>query len=116
MTSFHDRSSGALPLRTSRWFAWVDRMPPWPGALHVTGVVVMSSAGYDVRLVPSPQQRDPDVLVLELEITERPGSWPREVTPITVRYDGRPEAGTYEKVVVRLPSGQEIPLPFDETF
>lgn len=92
-------------------------MPPAPGSFHVTGVVVMPSPGYDVRLVPaSPQGLDPAELVLELWIGERPGFWPQVVTPVTVRYDVESYQGSYETVLVRLPSGREIPLDVDETF
>jgi len=106
-----------LPLDTSDWYAWVNRMPPGPASFHVTGTVTLPSPGYDVQLeYASPQGINPAELILELRVAKRPGLWPQVVTNVTVRYDVPDYQAAYETVLVRLPAGDGIQLEVEEVF
>jgi hypothetical protein len=108
-----------LPISTSDWNAWINRMPrvpPGPSSFHVTGLVLMPTPGYDVKLVPAaPQGINPRDLILDLVIDKKRGTWPQVVTPIPVRYD-QESAGGHESVLVRLPDGTGIPLSIESVF
>jgi hypothetical protein len=115
--STHECGKNPLPLDTSDWFAWVNRMPPGPVSFHVTGVAVLPSPGYEARLeMASPQGINPADLILDLVITARPGTWPQVVTPVAVRYDIPKYQGLYKTVLIRLPDGEAVQLDVEEVF
>lgn len=100
---------------TSDWYAWLNKMPPGPPSFHVTGVVSLPSPGYEARLVPaSPQGITAAELILELQVTPRPGIWPQVITPVSVRYDHAPGHVPYQTVLVREPDGDAVQIDVDE--
>lgn len=100
-----------VPVDTSDWYAWLNRMPPGPASFHVTGVVYLPTPGYDARLVlASPQGINPEELILQLEVMPRPGVWPQVITPVSVRYDQSPAGVLYKGVLVREPDGDNWQL------
>lgn len=117
VTASHECSPGATPVDSSDWFAWVNRMPPGPGSFHVTGTVTMPTPGYDVALKPAtPQGINPQELILDLIVTERPGTWPQVLTPMTVRYDQQPYEGNYSGVLVRIDEDDAVHLDVQDVF
>ncbi len=117
VVSTEECAKDPLPLDSSDWFAWVSRMPPGPPSFHVTGTVTLPSPGYEARLeVASPQGINPADLILDLRITQRPGTWPQVVTSVQVRHDVPSYQGKYESVLVRLPNGEAIQLEVEEVF
>ena len=73
---------------TRDWYAWNNKMPPKPDDFHIVGEVDVPNPGVDAELVPRvPQGTNPDILMLNLVLTQRPGIWPRVITPKQVRYD-----------------------------
>ena len=113
--SIEVRSSHECPTKdpvsvdTTDWYAWLSKMPPGPASFHVSGIVLLPTPGYDTRLVRgAPQGINPRELILDLEVTPRPGFWPQVITPVSVRYD-EPEAGVeYDGVLVREPDGDGV--------
>ena len=56
------------------WYAWINRMPPKPDGLHVIGEVFANNAGVQAELrVREPQGINPDILLLDLHLVQRPG-------------------------------------------
>jgi hypothetical protein len=107
----------ALVLGTSDWHAWLNKMPPGPASFHVTGTVTLPTRGYDVSLSrSSPQGSDLLELILDLVVTRQPGTWPRQATQISVRYDDSNVAVPYKKVRIRWPGGTPVSLAVDEVY
>jgi hypothetical protein len=97
------------------WHAWLNRMPPGPPSFHVTGVVVLPTPGFEVRLEPaSPQGINPADLILDLKVTPLPGIWPQRVTSMSVRYDQSPSSVAYHSALIREPDGDTIQIPVEE--
>lgn len=109
----HDPPRDTIHVDTSDWYAWLDKMPPRPASFHVTGTVVLPTPGFDVRLVPaSPQGINPTQLILDLEVTARPGIWPHHVTSVSVRHDQSPSID-YQSVLIREPDGDAVGVDVD---
>jgi hypothetical protein len=103
-----------VPIDTSDWYAWLNQMPPGPASFHVTCVAYLPTPGYDAQLVPaSPQGINPNELILDLQVTPRPGIWPQVITPVSVRYDQSPAAVMYQGVLVREPDEDIVHLDVD---
>lgn len=112
--SIHECPKDPIAIDTSDWYAWLNKMPPGPASFHVTGVVHLPSPGHDARLVPaSPQGINPSELILDLQVTRRPGIWPQVITPVSVRYDQSPAEVLYEGVLVREPDGDAVHFDVD---
>lgn len=110
-------SKDPVPVDTTDWYAWVNRMPPGPASFHVTGTVVLPSPGYDVALrVAAPQGINPRQLILCLEVTAKPGFWPQVITTQSVRFDLPSYNGSYGSVLVREPDGDTVHVDIDEVF
>ena len=106
-----------MPIGTLDWYAWLNRMPPGPASLHVTGIAIMPTPGYDVSLVEAtPQGINPKDLILDLVISKKPGRWPQHVAQIPVRFDRSPAQVDYESVLVRLSDGSGTPIKVDTVF
>lgn len=70
------------------WAAWNDLRPPPPNAVHVVGSVQVTNPGIDVKLTKTiPQGFNPQILLLDLELTQKPGMWPQVLTWKQVRYE-----------------------------
>ena len=67
-------------LKTSNWFAWNNIQPPGPPSFHIIGEVQVPNPGIDVLLTKrSPQGINPQVILLDLHLMQRPGLWPQHV-------------------------------------
>lgn len=94
------------PLETSDWYAWLNLMPPGPPSLHVIGLVLAPTPGYEARMKPAtPQGINPKQLILDLELVPLPGVWPDVLTWISARYD-QENSPDYDDVAIRC--GGEI--------
>lgn len=75
-------------VQTKDWYAWIDMMPPRPYSFHVTGEVLVPNPGVDVILIPKePQGINPDILLMDLFLHQKPGVWPEIVVWKPARYD-----------------------------
>ncbi|MET2984799.1 hypothetical protein [Aureibaculum conchae] len=74
--------------KTKDWYSWINRMPPKPDDFHVVGEVLVSNPGVEPMLVPKePQGTNPQTLLLDLFLHQKPGVWPRIMVWKPVRYD-----------------------------
>ncbi|HJU40844.1 MAG TPA: hypothetical protein VJ724_14835, partial [Tahibacter sp.] len=75
-------------MNTRNWYAWINKMPPPPDDFHVVGEVEVPNPGIEALLtVRSPQGINPDILLLDLHLFQKPGVWPQVVTWVQARYD-----------------------------
>jgi hypothetical protein len=75
-------------METRDWYAWINRMPPPPDDFHVIGEVEVGNPGIEAILCPKvPQGINPEILLLDLHLVQRPGQWPDVVTWAQARYD-----------------------------
>lgn len=73
---------------TKDWYAWINLAPPKPDDFHVIGDVLVSNPGVQAELsVKEPQGTNPNILLLDLHLTQRPGMWPQVMTWVQARYD-----------------------------
>lgn len=80
--------------KSEGWYAWNDRMPPPPDKLLVVGNVQVANPGVVASLSKRvPQGINATILLLDLELTQKPGMWPQVVTWKPVRYEEVLEAG-----------------------
>ncbi len=80
------------------WMA-VDNQEPPGRRFYVTGKVVVSTAGYSVTLKKrSPQGINPEVLLLDLEITRPTGMVAQVITTEEPRYEEDPYSGPHTSV------------------
>jgi hypothetical protein len=106
-----------VPIDTSDWHAWINRMSPGPASFHVIGTVTMPNPGYEVRLVEAaPQGINPKDLILDLVIRKLPGIWPQYVAAIPVRFDQTPIKVDYDSVLVRISNGTSVPIKVETAF
>lgn len=109
----HVPPRGTVHVDTSDWYAWLNKMPPGPASFHIHGTVQLPTPGFDVRLVPaSPQGINPSQLILDLQVTARPGFWPQIVTSVSVRYDQSPSID-YQTVLIREPDDDTVGVDVD---
>jgi hypothetical protein len=102
---------------TCDWYAWVNRMTPGAVALHVTCTVLAPHAGFDVHFRrTAPQATSPGDLLLDLQVDERPGSWPQVVTPIHARFEEPSVGAVYTGVLARIPGQNAVHVEVDEVF
>jgi hypothetical protein len=96
-------------ITTSNWNAWVDRQPPGPAAFHLTGIVELPHAGFEVSLAPSePQGFNPAILMMELTVTELDGLHTQAIEGRGVRYDISPYEGNLYREVSIMHQGEMI--------
>jgi len=88
-------------VKTENWYAWLDTMPPPPDGLHVVGEVEVGNPGiYALLCKRVPQGINPDILLLDLHLIQRPGGWPRVITVVPARFDEVPALHTYTNVEI----------------
>lgn len=101
-----------LPVSTSNWQAFEDRMPIGFPNLYVTGQVSLPNPGYDAVLVrPLEQDYTNDSLTLVLVVEEPSSRFPIQPTVIdeeTVRYEDEFYLGDYENVIIRGEDGSVL--------
>ncbi len=94
--------------KTKNWYAWFNKMPPKPGDLHVIGEMEVPNSGvYAVLTKRQPQGINPQILLLDLLLIQKPGIWPQVTTSVQARYDEVAVGGDYKEVNV-LCSGDVI--------
>lgn len=75
-------------VKTENWYAWNNLMPPKPDDFHVVGDIEVSNPGIDPMLVARvPQGINPRILLLNLNLVQQPGAWPRVFVTKQVRYN-----------------------------
>jgi hypothetical protein len=73
---------------TKNWYAWMDTMPPKPDSFHVVGEVYINNLGAQVELCPKvPQGINPNILLLDMHVVQRPGVWPQVMTWVQCHFD-----------------------------
>lgn len=83
-------------VNTRDWYAWNNLMPPKPDDFHVTGWVEVANPGVDPHLIyRTPQGINPDIILLDLVLVQKPGVWPQVVVWKQVRYDEIPSYRNY---------------------
>jgi hypothetical protein len=91
------------------WAAWVDRQPPGPAKLHVTGRCQFPTGGFMVELRPrSPQGINPRDLLLDKIVQPPSGPATTAITVVEVSYAEQTDTG-YDTVTI-LPDGVTIPV------
>ena len=94
--------------KCSNWEAILDKQPPRPARLRVTGQCEFPTAGYTVKLKRAdPQGINPDILLLEKVVQEPKGQVAQVVTTVDVRYDEDPAQRDYTHVDIQ-PVGRVI--------
>lgn len=83
------------------WYAWINLMPPPPDDFHVVGEVLVPNPGVDPLLVPkNPQGINPEILLMDLLLIQRPGIWPQHLVWKQARYDKIGRGFKYREVDV----------------
>ena len=103
-------------MNTRNWYAWINKMPPPPDDFHVVGEVEVPNPGVEALLtVRSPQGINPDILLLDLHLFQKPGVWPQVVTWVQARYDKvlRPGSPCYTHVDVFYDNQSIAQMPVD---
>jgi len=86
-----------------KWYAWINLMPPPPDDFHVIGEVFVSNPGVQAMLtVRDPQGINPSILILDLHLSQQPGTWLQVMTWKQARYDevSPPGAAKYAQVEI----------------
>lgn len=72
---------------SSDWAAFNNLFPPGPFTFHVSGKVQVGNLGVDPMLVERvPQGTNPNILIMDLYLCQRPGIWPQLVVTKPVHY------------------------------
>ncbi len=88
------------------WYAWLNRQPPGPHILYVTGECSVRETGWTVDLRRhEPPGFNPQDLLLDL-VMHRSDSY--ETTDVSVRYEEETDF-EYDTVTI-LPDGPSIPV------
>lgn len=88
-------------IQTRDWYAWINLMPPPPDEFHVVGEVYVPNPGVDPFLTPkNPQGINPEILLLDLYLIQRPGIWPRVFVWKQARYDKIVRETRYKQVQI----------------
>ncbi len=83
------------------WYSWINLMPPPPDEFHIVGEVYVSNPGVDPLLTPKqPQGINPDILLMDLYLCQKPGIWPQVFVWKPVRYDKVLQGTKYTQVQV----------------
>ena len=89
------------------WAAWIDRQPPGPPTLHVTGQCEFPSGGFTVELRRhEPQGFNPRDLLLDKIVTPPSGPATTAITTVEARY--REDDPLDFDTVTILPNGPQI--------
>jgi hypothetical protein len=100
-----------LPVSTSNWQAYENRMPVGIPSLYVEADVSLPNPGYSAELV-RPMEQNPldDNLTLVLRIEEPTGNriYPQVINSTTVRYEDEFYFGDYENVVIKAEDGTTL--------
>ena len=90
-------------LLKSTFKAWIDKMPGGGPKLIVIGKVEVPTSGWSGKLErASPQGFNPDILILNVELTKPTGVTNPVVSQIDLRYEEAPPGRDYTQVTSRL--------------
>ncbi|MCG8345607.1 MAG: hypothetical protein MI685_10700 [Chlorobiales bacterium] len=90
-------------METRNWYAWVNLMPPKPDDFHVVGEILVANPGIQASLyVKEPPGINPNILLLDLHLSQQSGMWPQVLTWVQARYDKvlAPGSPQYEQVEI----------------
>ena len=83
------------------WYAWINLMLPQPNEFHFVGEVYVSNPGVEPFLTSKePQGINPEILLLDLYLFQKPGVWPQVLVWKPVRYDKVAPGTIYTQVQV----------------
>jgi len=103
-----------VSIATSDWRAQLCKPASGSASFHVSGVAQLPTPGHEARLVKAaPQGFNPRELILELQVTPRPGVWPQAITAASLCYDEREAGVEYTGVLVRKPDGEAVHFAVD---
>lgn len=75
-------------METKDWYAWLNLMLPKPDDFHIIGKVYVENPGIIPWLTPhQPQGFNPKILMLDLNLFQKPGNWIDKMTWVETRYD-----------------------------
>src|SRR5688572_30073920 len=97
------RGAAGAKVKTRKWYAWLNMEPPPPDDLHAIGEVRVANPGVEAYLTyHTPQGFNPNILLLDLHLVQRPGFWPQVLTWVQARYDRtlHPTEARYTNVTV----------------
>lgn len=96
-------------LEAKDFTAFVNRQPLATPKLIVTGTLVFGSPGYTPTLqVTQPQGINPDILLLDLVVTQSPLFQPQVVTEVPVRFESTDFTTVSEVNIITI--GLQIPV------
>jgi len=105
----------AKDTRTQHWYAWLDLIPPTPDDLHVTGEVYVPNPGIRPLLVPhEPQGINPRILMLDLLLCQKPGTWPQVFVWTRARFDRTGRNLRYDQVDILCGGDIIASIPVEE--
>jgi hypothetical protein len=86
--------------------ALLNKQPPGPASIVVTGDVEVNSGGWEGALVKAvPQGINPAALILDLKMTPPSGSVTQAFTKVGVAFEERPALHDYTDVTIRVGDG-----------
>ena len=99
-------------IKTRDWYSWNNLMPPPPDDFHVVGEVYVPNPGVDVLLTPKePQGINPEILLMDLFLCQKPGIWIQMFVWKPVRYDKIVLSMKYKQVQVFCEDGVIADIP-----
>lgn len=111
------RNLGEVSMDTKNWYAWINLMPPKPDDFHVVGEVFVGNPGIETHLcVREPQGINPNILLLDLHLVQKPGMWPQVMTWVQARFDKilTKDSPKYEEVEIFLNEESIAKVSVDE--
>jgi hypothetical protein len=88
-------------IKTKDWYAWLNLMPPPPDDFHVVGEVYVPNPGVEILLTPKePQGINPQILLIDIYLLQKPGNWPQNFVWKPARYDKILLAAKYTQVQI----------------
>ncbi len=92
-----------MTIFTKDWHAWLNTMPPRPDDFHVVGDVQIPNPGVEANLtMRQPQGINPQILLLDLHLIQKPGLWPQIVSITQARYDRVIVSSTHPYTAVQI--------------
>lgn len=85
--------------------AWIDEMPPGPSTFHIGGEVTVANPGVQAVLTKrQPQGINPAILLMELNLVQKPGTWMQNITCASVTFSEQIPAGMPRYTTVEISS------------
>jgi len=101
------------PTQVNKWAAWLETKRPVK--LFVAGMVQCPNLGVDPILSrESPQGINPRVLLLRLDMVQKPGRWQQRVVEKPAKYSEIPALEEYESVYISLNGTKFVDLKVEK--